>query len=332
VSLENQNSFLKKYMPLAIKITVIALAVAILLTVVAVVVALTSDAPSRNDPMGNVFSNDKEAPEIQGPEGDAAVAYIGETIAYKSFVKVTDDSGKYKLNVNTDKVNKSREGTYTVTYTATDEAGNETKYNLKLTLKKKLYSEATLMELVEEKAKMLGLSKDMSKAELVRKIYDYVNSPSKSKDNANIYFNDESNTPAQQESRGTWETDWIEEAVRTLQMERMKGDCYTYYAVSKAFFEYFEIENLGIQRSADADEAGTHFWNVVNVGTESKPKWYYYDATRLAGTFSSDGSRNGCLMTEGKLNSYRTSKGGTEFYKFEKPSDFPQIANAAVTD
>ncbi len=316
----------KKYMITAIKITIMVLAVAVLVTAVAVVMALMSDKPS------GIVSNDKEAPVIRGPEGDSAVAYVGETIAYKSFVRVTDNSGKYKLSVNTDKVKKTDEGTYSVVYTATDEAGNESEYTLRLTLKKKLYSEATLMDLVEEKARILGLSKDMSKIELVRGIYDYVNSPSKGKDQANIYFNDESNTPAQQESRESWETDWVEEAVRTLQMDRMKGDCYTYYSVSKAFFEYFEIENVGIQRSEDSDEAGTHFWNAVNVGSESSPKWYYYDATRLAGRFSSDGTKSGCLMTEAKLKSYKTSQGGTEFYLFDKPSDFPKIATDAVSD
>ena len=309
----------KKYMLIAIKYTVIALAFAVLVCVVAVVMALFSDSPAK----------DKTAPVIEGPEGNVAEGIVGETIAYKSFVRVTDDSGKYKLSVNTDRVDKTREGTYTVIYTATDEAGNTSEYSLKLTLKKKLYSRATLMELVETKVKILGLSDSMTKAELVRGIYDYVNSPSKGKNDATIYFSDESNTPSQQESRKTWETDWIEEAVRTLKMERMEGDCYTYYAVSRAFFEYFGIECIGIQRSADADEAGTHFWCAVNVGSESAPKWYYYDATRLAGKFS-DGSRNGCLMTEQKLKSYTTSAGGKEFYLFEKPSDFPKIQTEPI--
>lgn len=307
--------FHKKYMPMIMKITVLVLAVAVLVTAVAVVMALSDETVS-----------DREAPVIQPLYGDAVEAYIGETIAYKSFVRVTDDSGKYKLSVNSDRVNLNQEGTYTVIYRAEDEAGNSSEYTLKLTLIKKLYSMATLNELVKAKAEELKLSSDMSKEELVRAVYNYVNSPSKSKDNATIYFNDESNTPSQQQSRKTWETDWIEEAVRTLKMDRMKGDCYTYYAVSKAFFEYFGIENIGIQRSDDAEEAGTHFWSAVNVGTESKPKWYYYDGTRLAGTFS-DGTRNACLITEKKLNSYRTSQGGDEFYLFDKPSDFPTIEN-----
>ncbi len=308
----------RKYVILAMKITLVALALALLLTVVAVVVALVSDS-------GGGLSSDREAPVITGPKGDAVEVFLGDSVAYKSYVKVSDNSGKYKLKVDDSRVNTDKEGTYSVTYTATDEAGNKEEYTLKLTIKRELYSRHTLMELVEKKAKALGLSEDMSKTELVKGIYDYVNSPSKGKNDANIYFSDESNTPTQQQSRDNWENDWIEEAVRTLQMSDMKGDCYTYYAVSRAFFEYFEIENIGIQRSADSDEAGTHFWNVVNVGTEQNPKWYYYDATRLAGSFS-DGSRNGCLMTEAKLKSYKTSSGGTQFYRFEKPDGFPKIA------
>ena len=119
----------------------------------------------------------------------------------------------------------------------------------------------------------------------------------------------------------TW-SDWTEEAVRTLESE--EGDCYSYYSLSKAFFEYFGIENVGIRRSEnyeDAEEDGTHFWCVVNV----EEGWYYYDATRLAGTFD-DGSRNACLITEAKLKSYRGSHGEDYFYKMIKPVGFPQIS------
>ena len=174
------------------------------------------------------------------------------------------------------------------------------------------------MELIAEKAEELGITKSMSKTEQVKKIYAYVNSKE------TIYFTDESNIP--DINRDSWESDWMEEAVRTLESEQ--GDCYSYYSLSKAFFEYFGIENIGIRRAENyegADEDGTHFWSVVKV----EGGWYYYDATRLAGSFN-DGTRNACLITEAKLKSYRTSKGEDTFYKMTKPAGFPAIATKEI--
>ncbi|MBQ9085755.1 MAG: hypothetical protein IJY47_01055 [Clostridia bacterium] len=317
----------KKIAGLVLKLTVVILAVAILVAGVAVGVMLATGESFAEEETS--AARDRKAPVIVGPEGDKAVAYLGDTFAYKSFVTVTDNSGNYTLSVDDSAVNKTAEGSYPVHYTASDAAGNKTEYKLTLIIKRSEYSEAQLMKLVEAKAATLGITKNMTKIQQVRAIYAYVNDPTAGKNDANIYFSDESNTPSQQLSRENWEIDWVEEACRTLSMSRMEGDCYTYYAVSRAFFEYFGIESVGIQRAKDSTEAGTHFWCVVNVGTENAPSWYYYDATRLAGRFS-DGTRNGCLMTEAKLKSYVTTAGGTEFYKMNKTDDFPTVSSTEI--
>ena len=158
----------------------------------------------------------------------------------------------------------------------------------------------------------------MSKEQQVRKIYDFVNNwISWGSDRSNIM-----DTHGSAFTRDSWMVDWQEEAI--LSLKSKNGDCYSYYSLSKAFFEYFDIENIGIKRSEKSTEKGTHFWQVVNIGTKEAPKWYYYDATELAGTFS-DGTDYGCLMTEAKLNSYVTSKGGRKFYMFDKWENFPTI-------
>ncbi len=333
--MEFYNSQIKKRksaMARLLKASIIVLACVILVTGAAVGIAwATGGFSEAAEESGNKDSADRKKPVITGPEGDKAIAYIGESIAYKSFVKASDNSGEVNLSVDASAVNVNAEGSYSVTYTATDAAGNKAEYVLTLIIKKKEYSLDTLMRLVAQKADALGITKDMSRVEQVRRIYEFVNGPSGSgKFDANIYFNDESNTPSQQLSRENWQIDWIEEACRTLTMSRMEGDCYTYYSVSKAFFEYFEIPNIGIQRSPNARESGTHFWCVVNVGTSGESLWYYYDATRLMAEFPS-GGKNACLITEEKLNSYVTSSGGTEFYKFDKPSDFPVIATKELS-
>lgn len=324
----------KKQMSLILKGSVVVLAALIVLTgIVAAVTKIaggSSNAGTGSDSGsgGSSGGGTSKVLAIIGPEGDFAVAYIGETVTYKSLVTV---NGKQPtLTVDNSKVNLDVAGSYPVVYTATDSTGKSVQYTLTLLVKSKEYTKEALMTLIEAKATALGMSKSMSKTELVQKIYEFVNDPSASGSNANIYFSDVSNTPTQKTLRTTWQADWIEEAIRTLSMNRMSGDCYTYYSVSKAFFEYFGIENYGIQRSASSTEAGTHFWSIVNVGTVSSPRWYYYDATRLAGNFS-DGTNNGCLMTEAKLNSYKTSKGGTEFYKFDKWENFPTVSTQTLS-
>ncbi len=251
---------------------------------------------------------DRQKPVITLKSGDAIYMYVGENIAWKSFVNVSDNSGSVTLEPNASRVNKDKEGKYTVTYIATDASGNRTELDVTVIVAKKEYSQTTLMENIAKKATVLGITESMSTEQKVRKIYEYVNSKE------TVLFTDESNIP--NINRKNWKTDWVEEAARTL--ESHEGDCYSYYSLSKAFFEYFGIENEGIQREAVANMEGTHFWSIVNIGNDT---WYYYDATRLAGEFS-DGTKNSCLITLQKLQGYLTSDKEKGFYNFN-PQNYP---------
>ena len=282
---------------------------------------------------------DTKAPTLTA-DSNTVLVYTGSTLSYRKFVKISDNSdGEIKLEATKSDVNQNVPGEYSVTLVAVDASGNKSKpLTLKVIVKDKMYSEESLMTLIAQKAKSeLGYTREeaktsgKSKTQIVRDIYAYVNDPTAGKNDANIFFNDVSNTPAQkaqggQKTRNGWETDWIEEAYRTLSMNRMEGDCYSYYAVSKAFFEYFGIENMGIQRAVSSTESGTHYWNIVKV----EGGWYYFDATRLGGSFA-DGTKNACLITEAKLLGYKTSSGGTEFYKIDKWSGFPTISTASAS-
>ena len=297
-------------MALILKITVIALAVAILTTGVLFGVMLATDGFSSVDDS----ESDKDVDlSITGPAEGYVIVYIGDKPSYKSFVKTTG-KGELKFEHN---VNLEQAGTYTVHYTF----GNLT-YDLTVLVRQRTFTDADRVALyekidriVEEKGMSVG-----TKTEQIRKIYNFVN-------NYIHWGSDRSNIADAHGtafSRNTWRDDWEEEAA--LALESGEGDCYSYYSLSKAFFERLGIENLGIQRSALSNEPGTHFWNIVDIGNGT---WYYYDATRLAGSFS-DGTKNGCLMTEAKLQSYVTSKGGKEFYKFDEWEGFPTIAEQEV--
>ena len=116
-----------------------------------------------------------------------------------------------------------------------------------------------------------------------------------------------------------------------LALQNGSGDCYSYFAVSKAFFEYFGIENLDIERSKGVTtQSGTHFWSMVNIGTEKAPQWYYYDATRLAKPHRTG---SGCLFTEEQLNDYNTNinKGFLTFDHTGYPETSAKTINAGYS-
>jgi len=302
----------KNLMALILKITVIALAVAILATgAIFGVMLVTESVASADDSESN---GEGGTPSISGPQEGFVIIYVGEKPSYKSFVKTTG-KGELKFEHN---VNLDQEGTYTVHYTFGD-----LEYDLTIYVRQRTFTDESRTKLYEDiaaKAKALGITSNLSKTQQIKKVYDFVNNHIRwGSDRSNI-----ATTHGTSFSRNTWQSDWEEEAA--LALASGEGDCYSYYSLSKAFFEYLGIENLGIQRSSSSNEPGTHFWNIVDIGNDT---WYYYDATRLAGSFS-DGTKNGCLMTEAKLQSYVTSKGGKEFYTFDKWEGFPTIATQKV--
>ncbi len=307
----------RKSVFLAVKITVIALTVAILVTTIFVILDFVGNDGGANS--GNVGGDgggagrDTKPPVITIAGGKEAIfVYVGENVSWKAAVTVTDNSGNYQLKIDNSGVDLDAIGIYTVIYTATDASGNTAKFEAKVVVNKQEYSYDTLMSYIKTKSETLGITSSMSKREIVEKIYGFANGIAYNKVGSNIPNIDRKN----------WETDWVEEATRTFSEE--KGDCYSYYSVSKAFFEYWNIENVGIQRdnSNIPSKEGTHFWFVVNIGTDSNKQWYYYDATRLNGSFS-DGTKNACLITLAKIQSYTPSSNlGYDFYEFD-PTKYP---------
>lgn len=307
----------KKLVFKAIKISAVLLAVSLLCFVVTLCISLALDdgAPKHS-------KTDKTAPVITFKGGDPVIyATLGESVSYRKYVSATDDSGYCKLDFNNKNVLLNQAGVYTVICTATDDAGNSAKMSIKVVVKKAEFSYESLMSKIAEKAEELGISTAMSAEEQVRRIFNYVNSPTKGKYEANIYFDDESNS-----ARDNWELDWVEEAYLTLQSG--EGDCYSYYSLSKAFFEYFGIDNIGIKRDDGVTtQSGTHFWLAVNIGSETSPEWYYYDATRLRYKFRSG---SGCLFTEAQLKDYNLNI-NEGFYEHSK-TKLPKMAEETINE
>jgi len=337
----------RKLVFLIIKITVVVLTVAFLVSTVALIVDLAGGAGmggssgtagmggssgtagmggSDGDDSGGASGSDRKAPTITVKNGDVIYLFAGENALWKTYVTVNDSSGTGKImSVDSSNVKLDVPGVYSVTYTVSDSAGNSKDYTVKVVVTKKEYSYDGLMDKIKliVASDSFGADANSTTKQKVKAIYSYVNSKT------NVAFVNTSNTP--NIDRKNWETDWVEEAHRTL--AKNQGDCYSYYSLSKAFFEYFKIENVGIQRDNTniPSDQGTHFWCVVNIGTAEEKLWYYYDATRLAGKFSSDNSSNGCLMTLNKIKSYTPNKAlSYDFYEFD-PSDYPTVSTKVIS-
>ena len=89
----------------------------------------------------------------------------------------------------------------------------------------------------------------MSKLEQARAVFKYVN--------YHIRF-----------VGNTDKSDWQKGAYEGLTMGR--GDCFTYYAASRALLTALDIDNLEVRRDGGTTD---HYWNLVNCGDG----WYHFD-------------------------------------------------------
>jgi hypothetical protein len=119
---------------------------------------------------------------------------------------------------------------------------------------------------------------EMDKRELAEYLYDHIK--------ANTTFVSDSD-----------KTDWIAEAYRAL--TDREGDCFTYYAIARAYFNRCGVETITVQRTENA-RPGTHYWLLVNMGTTEEPAWYHWDAC----PHYMDYPFYSCLVTDDKLLAY----------------------------
>ncbi len=313
-------------------VTVAIFTVVFLTATIALGVDLATDSSFGNGASGGVSGGgggggggDKKAPVVTLKQGDTIYLFAGENTSWRDLVTVTDSSNTGKITdmQPSSDFNRDVPGTYSITYTAADAAGNKKSYTFAVVVTQKQFSHAALMDEIKAivESGSFGATLKSSKKQQVQAIYNYVNNRN------NVTFVNTSNTP--NINRNNWKTGWVEEAHRTL--DESKGDCYSYYSLSVAFFTYFDIEYEGIQRdnSNIPSSEGTHFWLMVNIGT-SQDQWYYFDATRLGGTFEFDGSKNGCLMTLEKIQSYKPSSPlGYDFYEFD-PSKYHKASTTVI--
>lgn len=99
-------------------------------------------------------------------------------------------------------------------------------------------------------------------------------------------------------------SNWEEGAYEGLTAR--KGDCFTYYAVSRALLTALGIDNLEVQRVGGPT---SHFWNLVNIGTG----WYHFDATPRSSKMPAFVS---FMFTDEEAADY-TERAGRNYYTFD---------------
>lgn len=221
------------------------------------------------------LSPDTEPPVIEGPH-DLTVA-VGMTLSYRSGVSAVDKvDGPVPFQIDATAVNLSQAGEYPVIYRAEDQSGNRAETTVTVTVVEvhgvndddptadvsgetpaPELSFPPLPEVTEQMVDELSdqilsriVTPTMSQWEKARAIFNYVNTHVKY-----VGSSDKSN--------------WLIGAY--VGFTRNRGDCYNYFACSKALLTRAGIPNVDLYRVGGHTD---HYWQLVNVGSG----WYHFDA------------------------------------------------------
>ncbi len=192
--------------------------------------------------------DDVEPPVLYGVVD--RIAYVGEPIAYLAEVYAEDAvDGKTEVTVESG-VQADKAGTYEVTFITEDFSGNRASATCKYKLVSATVTEAEIHELAQEVLSRI-ITDDMVTAEKLKAVFDYTR--------GHVHYVGDSN-----------KSDWRKEAARGFRTGR--GDCFTFYSVTRALLDELGIEYMSVQRQGGRTR---HYWTIVNIGTG----WYHFDTT-----------------------------------------------------
>lgn len=240
---------------------------------------------------------DEEPPVIEGAV-DKEV-YLGNSIAYKEGITVTDnESAAPKLTVDNSKVDVNTAGTYPVTYTATDDAGNTASVTINLTLKEKpkdYVDEETVYDLARKVLSQIT-DESMTDMEVAFAIYNWTKT--------NIAYTGSSD-----------KSSWVKGAHQAF--TKKSGDCFNYFAAAKALYKVAGIENVDVVKSDTSHSS--HFWSLINLGDG----WYHVDCTprRKVGYFF--------MNTDAELEAYSVKNKNSHIFDSDA---YPERATESVQD
>lgn len=227
-----------------------------------------------------ILNLDLEAPAIQGVHD--FLIYQGDTIAYRTGVTLTDNRDLApSLSVDASGVDLSQPGQYTVTYTATDAAGNASQVQATVTVREKqewFVDLDTIYAAVDEVLAEI-IKPHMTARQQAKAIYNWIRS--------HCYYVNHSD-----------KSDYFQAAY--LMLTERKGDCFNYYSLSKVMFDRLGIPNIDVRKVKNHANDSDHYWSLVSV--DGGETYYHFDTVPRVG----DGGYF-FLVTDKYLDAYSES-------------------------
>ena len=256
----------RKPSPLLYGLLALCILAAVVLAVFLVPRLSGSPAPSASDTPPP--AEDTQPPVISGVK-DLTVA-VGESLSYRTGVTVTDNVDEtVRLQVDSSGVNLSEPGEYQALYWAEDAAGNRAEVPVTVTVVAAVtvddadtgatedVVESGNVEITQDGVNELAdeilaeiTTPGMSQREKALAIYNYVHNHIKY-----VGTSDKSS--------------WLVGAY--VGFTRGSGDCYNYFACSKALLTRAGIPNVDLTRVGGNSR---HYWQLVDVGSG----YYHFDA------------------------------------------------------
>ena len=229
---------------------------------------------------------DTEAPVIEGVR-DELYAYVNETVSYKENVIISDDKDPdASFDVDASSVDMTKAGTYPVTYTARDTAGNSTTVATQIKVMERLYDEEQIRQFARDVLNQI-VNDNMSDRDKLSAVYVWCRS--------NIGY-----------ANMTDDGDWMKAAYQGFTAHQ--GDCFVYCACAKYLLDELQIQNMIIGKIPNTLDHTKHFWNLVDIGEG----WYHFDTTprRAGGEF--------CYVDDATLMAYSEAHDLSHNYDHEQ--------------
>jgi len=214
--------------------------------------------------MLTVQAVDDIAPVIEGAADIETT--VGGTVSYREGITVTDNvDASVQLQIDSSAVNLAETGLYPVVYSATDKAGNRTEITIMV-----IVNEAPPAD--EPAQPVLPAVPDVVTQEMINDLCDKIlnkitNDSMSLRDKAyavykyvyrNIKYVGSSD-----------KSDWLKGAY--VGFVHGRGDCFNYFACSKALLTRLDIPTVDVQRVGGTTR---HYWQLANLGQG----WYHFDA------------------------------------------------------
>ena len=227
----------------------------------------------------------------------------GDTVSYKKHFSVIDNTDEDPvIEIDNSEVDTDTPGQYEVTYTVYDHSGNATITKITLTVKKKVYTfDENAEEWLSQEAQAILqeiVTDDMNAMQKGYAIYRWTKK--------HISYADSS-----------YRDDYRVAAHNGFLKRR--GDCFTYFAVSKVLLDEAGIENIDMVKLRKSNKESRHYWSLINVGTG----WYHFDCTQYVYPKS-----NFYMVTDKELKNWdkRYYRNGHRY----DPKGLPEMATKSV--